>query len=248
MPPKKASSQPATVPSSTMEDDVDEIKRSLDYLTAEMSTVAKQQTTLLGLVNEVRQLKSELKEKDKIINGLERRVDDLEQYSRMEDLIISGLETKHRSYARTAAIVPGAKDGEEDLPAEEQESLESEIINFFEGKNMKIQEDSIAACHTLPRKDSKAKPAIIVRFVNRKHKTDLLRQAKKLKGTAVYINDHLTKKNAEIAREARYLWKQKKIQATWVRNCKIFIRIKGSTPEETKVVTVRELQDLHQYK
>lgn len=81
---------------------------------------------------------------------------------------------------------------------------------------MNIQSDNIVACHTLPRRNSEAKPAIIVRFVNRKHKTELLRQAKKLKGTGVYLNEHLTKKNAVIARRARTERKLNKIQATWI--------------------------------
>ena len=242
MPPKKATNQLVAV-SSTMEEDMEEVKKTLNYLTGEMSTILKQQATLLALMNEVRQLKSDLKERDKTINTLEKRVDELEQYTRMEDVIISGLTTRHRSYARA---VSAPKEGG-DPPTEEQGSLETEIINFFGEKNIHIKSESIAACHPLPRKDG-AIPAIIVRFVNRKHKTELLKQAKKLKGTNVYINEHLTKKNGEIAREARKLLKQKKILATWVRNCKILIRLKGETPEESKVVTVRELPDLDQYK
>ena len=53
---------------------------------------------------------------------------------------------------------------------------------------------------------------VILRFVNRKHKLELLKQGKKLKGTNVYMNDHLTKRNAEIAKKARDLRKEKKIQ------------------------------------
>lgn len=42
---------------------------------------------LLDLMDEVKQLKNLVKEKDKKIEGLERRIDDLGQYTRMEDLI-----------------------------------------------------------------------------------------------------------------------------------------------------------------
>ena len=62
------------------------------------------QTQLLGLMEEVRQLKVIIKEKDMKMNKLERRVDDLEQYSRMNDLIISGLVTKHQTYARVTGV------------------------------------------------------------------------------------------------------------------------------------------------
>lgn len=179
-----------------------------------------------------------------MIDSLERRIEDLEQYTKMDDLIISGLETSHRTYARATA--GGSKDGE-DAPAEELQTLEQQVIRFLHTKNVSIQSHHISACHTLPRKDSKTMPAIIVRLVSRKNKIELLKQAKKLKGTGVYLNEHLTKKNAEIARQARSLRKQNKIQATWTRNCKVMIRLNG-TPENAKVVMIKELKDLEQYK
>lgn len=112
---------------------------------------------------------------------------------------------------------------------------------------MIIQTNNILACHTLPRKDSRVKPFIVVCFANLRHKTELLKQAKKLKGTGVNLNEHLTKKNADIARDARILREQIKIQAMWTRNCNVMIRLKR-TPEEAKVVTIRELQDVDQYR
>ena len=73
-------------------------------------------------------------------------------------------------------------------------------------------------------------------------------QGKKLKGTQVYVNEHLTKRNAEIAKEARILRKNGKIKSTWTRNCKVLVRLNGTTPEEAKTVTVRDLKDLEAYK
>lgn len=78
--------------------------------------------------------------------------------------------------------------------------------------------------------------------MNRKHKIELLRKAKKLKGTGIYVNKHLTKKNTDIDRQARILRKQNKIQATWTRNCNVMIRLNGS-PVEAKVITIKELLD-----
>lgn len=98
-------------------------------------------------------------------------------------------------------------------------------------------------CHTLPRKD-KTKPAVVLRFVSRKYKVELLRQGIKLKGSTVYLNEHLTKKNSEIARQARILKKNNRIKGTWTRNCKVFIQLNGATPEQAKVMTVREMKDL----
>lgn len=83
-----------------------------------------------------------------------------------------------------------------------------------------------------------------MRFVNRKHKTELLKQERKLKGTNVFINEHLTKRNADIAR--LNLRKQGKIQNTWTNNCKVFIKLNG-TPEQARVVVIRSMEELDRY-
>lgn len=226
------------------EKEMEEIKKSLNYMSGELSTVAKQQTMLLELVDEVKKLQALVKEKDAKIAGLERRIDDLEQYSRMEDVIISGMSIKPRSYAKAAAVDGGET---EERSLVDQQTITEQVIQFFESKRIQMDPQSIVACHTLPRKDRNPKPAIIVHFGNRKQKADLLKQGKKLKGSDVYVNEHLTNRNAEIAREARMLKKNKKIQATWTRNCKVLIRLNGDTPEQARVLTVRELKDLNLY-
>lgn len=61
-------------------------------------------------------------------------------------------------------------------------------------KGIKIDGDDIEACHPLPRRNKLIRPAVIMRFVNRKRKKEVIRQGNKLKGTNVYINEHLTAK------------------------------------------------------
>ncbi|KAK7901169.1 hypothetical protein WMY93_017938 [Mugilogobius chulae] len=225
--------------------DLEEIKSSLNGLSKDIATVTQQQAKLVKLVDEVKELRELLEEKERVIGGLERRIDDLEQYTRMEDVIINGLDTKHRSYARVAAAGTGgsvAMEGQ-DAPVEELLTLEQQVVTFLSNKDINIDPKEISACHLLPRKHSNAKPAIVVRFVNRKHKVALLRQARKLKGSSVFINEHLTSKNAEIARHARILWKQKKIQATWTRNGRVLIRLNG-TPEQARVITPSSVSTL----
>lgn len=70
----------------------------------QLRKVGEQQSVLLELMDEIKQLKNLVKEKEKIIT--EQTADDLEQ--RMEDVIISGLDTKHRIY--TSAKI-GDRDG-----------------------------------------------------------------------------------------------------------------------------------------
>ncbi|XP_072768860.1 uncharacterized protein [Nerophis lumbriciformis] len=224
MPPPKKSAQ--------MENDIEEIRKSLNFMSGDLASVSQQLSKLTELVDEVRKLKETIRQKDKTITDLERRVENLEQYTRMEDVIITGLNIRPRSYARAATA--GRNVGE-DAETDDLQTLEDQVLHFLKGKDIHVDANNISACHTLPRRD-RAKPAVLVRFVNRRHKTELLRQGRKLKGSAVYINEHPTKKISDIAREARILRKNNKIGATWTRNCKVFIQLNGSTPEKAKVI------------
>ena len=81
---------------------------------------------------------------------------------------------------------------------------------------------------------------IIVRFVDKKSKIKVLRNVRKLKGSNVYINEHLTKKNGEIAQKARLLRRQGKISNTWTRDCKVFVKTIG-VPEVAKIHQIRNM-------
>ncbi|KAJ8378468.1 hypothetical protein AAFF_G00239320 [Aldrovandia affinis] len=78
-------------------EELEDIKRSLDFLTEEISDVKLQQKTILELVEEVKALRIQNAEKDRRLDYMENRVADLEQYSRMNDIIVTGLHIKPRS-------------------------------------------------------------------------------------------------------------------------------------------------------
>lgn len=221
--------------------EVEEIRKSLDFLLGETSAIKDQQSQLLELLAEMKQLRIQNVEKDKKITDLEKRVEDLEQYSRMNDVVITGLKIKPRSYAKA---VSGSAEAEPDEL--EVSSTEQQVADFFDSKGITLDLDDIEACHPLPKRKDSDQPIVIMRFINRKNKIALLKQGRKLKGSNVYLNDHLTRKNAEIARKARFLRKHNKIQSTWVSNCKVFIKLNGA-PEQAKVLVVRSLEDLNRF-
>ena len=240
-----------------METDIQLIKASLELVTKQLKDISEKVGELSSLANEVKALKLEIIEKDKRILELENKVekmesdhgtrlDEIEQYTRMEDVIISGLNVTPRTYAKAAAT-SNTLPGSDDLQLPEQQNLESQVITYFQGKDIHIDPKTVAACHLLPRKDPTVKPAVIIRFANRKHKVNLMMQWKKLKDTGVYINEHLTQKNGKIAKEARQLRFDKKIISTWTRNCKVMIRVKGKNGKE-EAIAVKELKDLDAYR
>lgn len=224
----------------TTGDDLEEIKRSLNFMSGELTKLTSQQEHLVGLMEEVKMLKTMLIEKDRKLLMLEQRVDELEQHMRRDNVVLTGLETRHRTYAQATAN----SDMTEDAPQEELLTLEQQVVGFLHSKNINIQSDAISVCHTLPRKTDKTKPAIIITFISRKQRNDVLMQAKKLKGTNVYLNEHLTKRNGDIAREARMLRKQKKIIATWTRNGNVWIR----EQEGSQAKIIRDLKELDTFK
>lgn len=221
-------------------EEAEDIKRSLDFLSQDVNDIRIKQDKILNLVEEVTELRVRIMERDRKIVELEKKVEDLEQYSRLNDVIVTGLKIKPRSYAHAVAA------GKEEEPGElEVSSAEQQVVAFLASKDIHLNVDTIEACHPLPMKKN-IMPAVILRFANRKNKVALMKQGKKLKGTNVYLNDHLIKRNADIAKKARFLRKQNKIQNTWVTNCKVYIKLKGS-PEEAKVIVIKDIEELNKY-
>ncbi|KAL7381730.1 hypothetical protein ABVT39_010349 [Epinephelus coioides] len=206
-------------------EETEEIKKVLEFLTEEVSAVRLQQKSILDLVEEVKALRIQNAEKDKRFAYLECRVTDLEQYTRVNDVISTEFQVKPRSYARAVTA------GRGETTTELEVSTEQQVVAFLQSKGIELDGNNIEACHPLPRRNASDRPSVIMRFANRKHKIALLKEGRKLKGTDVYINEHLTKHNTDIAKKSRYLKKHKKIQHTWTTNCKVFIKLNGSLEE-----------------
>lgn len=220
-------------------EEVREIRKSLDFLLSETAAIKEQQKQILNLMEEVKQLRLQNVEKGKKIEELERRVEELEQYTRINDVVVTGLKIKPRSYAR--AVADDGADTEE-----REASAEQQVATFLGSKGIVLDPEDLEACHPLPRRRDNDTPAVIMRFISRKKKIALLKQGRKLKGSNVFLNEHLTKKNADIARKARYLRKENKIQSTWVTNCKVFIKLNGS-PETARVLVIRNMEELTRF-
>ena len=224
----------------------EELRKSVEFMSHQMEAMSSKHDSLMSMLNDIKDLKRQNEEKDARIEQLEDRLTDLEQYTRMNDVIITGLPTRPRPPSFAAAARAGSSNHVTEHRAREPDSVEDQVVQFLHEKGIRVRMDDIEACHPFPQKD-KSKPAtIIMRFANRKFKNDLLRQGRQLRGTNVYLNEHLTKSNAEIAKRARYLRKEGKIQSTWSANCKIFIKLNGA-PEQAQVRMIRCLKDLEKF-
>ena len=148
------------------------------------------------------------------------------------------------------AACQNSPETDENAPNSEQESLESQVITFLESVNVPVEPNEISACHTLKTRDRTRPPLIVMKFVNRKSKERVLKTAAKnrrdLKREKVFINEHLTSKNAKIAKQARILWRQRCIISTWTRNGTVFVKYLDNN-NATKVMSVKELSYLTQF-
>ena len=236
--------------------DYSELKKVIDALRDEVAAVKEKQIEIHRLLEKLTAIDTENKYRDEKIRELDDRMTDLEQYSRINDVIVSGLRIRPRSFARAVATNNGSRTEPEE---EDVASAEQQVVAFLQAKDIHLDCSHIEACHPLSMRKRKTErtndnrdqrpdtPRVILRFTNRKHNIALLKEWKKLKGTDVYMNEHLVKRNANIAKEARDLRKNKKIQQTWTRNCKVFIKLNGDTPEEAKVMVIRSIEELGKY-
>uniref|UniRef100_A0A147BIZ2 Myosin light chain kinase n=1 Tax=Ixodes ricinus TaxID=34613 RepID=A0A147BIZ2_IXORI len=117
---------------------------------------------------------------------LESKIDDLENRSRRNNLVIYGVE---ESNAET-----------------EQHLMEKVVEGFFKSK-MSVEVKSLERIHRLGRV-ARGKPRpIILRFGNYNERQNVLRNAKKLKGTRIFINEDFSK-NVRMIRKK--LWESAK--------------------------------------
>lgn len=77
-------------------DGMEEIKKLLHFVSAELSKISKrqdkQQDLLFGLMDKIEQLKIQINDKDQKITLLEQRVNELELSERRNDLLITGFD------------------------------------------------------------------------------------------------------------------------------------------------------------
>lgn len=68
------------------------------------------------------------------------------------------------------------------------DSLEQQVIAFFHNKGISLDTNNTEACHPLPRKNKSEseKPAIIICFVDKKHKQSLLKREKTERNQSVH--------------------------------------------------------------
>lgn len=217
-----------------LKEELDEVKKSTDAksnanLKEELAEVKKSMEFMNKTFEELRGTKKELedlrkdnaalkKEKDELAQSLlsaTKEITDLKQYTRKNNLEIKG------------------------IPKEENESLVEVVQKIGVKVGVTVAASDIDVVHRVPTKE-KEKTNVIVRFVSRARRDDVLRAAKKKRFTAneigypetnaVFINEHLCPESKVLLGLAIAKKKRRKTGNSFGSQRRKFLREKQKTP------------------
>ena len=252
----------------SMETQMSDIKHKNKELCSQMSELRKDNKLLKDTLSEIKSDNDKLSKKvvelenktdeqeqnyvimNKRVMNIEDIIDQHEQYSKLDNLVITGLQIL-RPYNATALLSANGNnkevddEGNEQWTARDKDIMIDNFAKFAKDKlQVEINHHDITDIHTLPKGRNKSETCII-RFSNRIVREKIIKNRKKLATKSrnahkIYINEHLTKRNATIAREARMMRTDDKIQGTWTNNCRIFVKL-----HDDKMIKIHTMKDLH---
>ena len=160
---------------------------------------------------QIRHLTSTIREKDIVIENLEKRVDELEQYGRRNAVTISG------------------------IPENKDDNTDQIMLDITRDKlGIKLEAHEIGRSHRIPggpppRQDSAFRPRpIVVKFISYNVRKRVYDARKNLKnhtpGGHIYINEHLTRTRSGLLYSCRSLVKGQKAKQAWSFDGRIFMK------------------------
>jgi len=218
------------------------MEKQMETLTKEMrnmgSDIKEVKEALVGirlLAEQMEQMKKNQEEMKKEINQLKEsncklaaKQQDSDQYTRTENMIITG--------------IPEPENGKEDLMAT--------VIKLCETMGAQLSKAEISTVHRMAtKKDTPVKP-IIIRFVNRWKKSELMALARKEQPTTsllgfepsedIFFSDQLSQETKQLLGKTKELCDQGKVKYAWCRDGKIFIRQTENSDAE-RIYSVNDL-------
>ncbi|KAI4462955.1 l1 transposable element-related [Holotrichia oblita] len=220
-----------------LQDDMSDIKtkqsdflESLSFYGGKIDDFSVQLNSFKTVFETVNSLKQELSEVKAECQLLRQEVENLNQYTRINNVEICG------------------------VPEVKNENLVAIVKKIGEVCNVGLADGDIDACHRVFRYPaaSSSQPTapknIIVKFVNRTRKHDLLAAVRKNKlpglnasllgfnnENKIFVNDHLSPYNKILLRKCKQFCKTAQYKYCWVADCKIFIK-KSDTARAIRVL------------
>jgi len=180
---------------------------------------------------------------------LRAHINEIENDQRLNNLIICGL-------AETPTEIPANDESttaSESIhsPSAQQTPVQSVVDFCNKSLHLNISEAEVSYAYRLKRKGKDKYPPLMVSFVSRHVRNrvyaarKILRDSSDSQDSAIYINEHLTKLNAQIFAEARKLVREKKAASTWTAGGRVFLRYSILPSEKPKrILSLKNLDDL----
>ena len=185
-----------------LESDVFDQKREIEMLKKENETKSK-------LIEQLKSQNASLEHKkaDQSMNH-DEFANNTEQYSRRNNLRIAGIP--------------------EDQDRQSSVSVANKVVTLVnEHLGIAIEPNDIDIAHRLGKFKPNCNRPVIVRFVRRQTKIDIMRKAKLFKGSSIFVNEDLTKLNAEVLASLR-LKQPSSVEKSWSYEGKIYALFKGN--------------------
>lgn len=180
-----------------------------------LEPLINRQTT--QLTEKIEGLEKKVAKQSTEIDSLKLEIDHLQQLDRRNNVRITGIKVNQ---------IPGSG-----VPISRSCKLSAQTM-FRERLGIEIEERDIEDAFLLGQVSS-PNQTMILKFATSAAKTNVMQlRVKKLKGCrpAIYINDDLTKRRAEIFKLARQGVKDGKAYAAWTRNGRIFMKKQEGSP------------------
>lgn len=226
-----------------------------EAIMAELKQVQTRLSPLDTLVNEVREIKSELLNLKTSIDTAHKKISSIDEKILTVDGRISELE-KTKSELITLQMNISKLERESNardqwnrmnnieikgIPFTKSENLLDMVLKIGSTVDFPLVQEQINFVTRVPsRNDNKIKP-IIVSFVNRYCKENFIASSRSFKSLSisdlnlsgkgrVYINDHLTTFNKSLLARAKETAKERGFLFIWVKHCKVHVRKDTTSP------------------
>lgn len=174
---------------------------------------------------ETRSKLEELKTKNEI---LENKIKVLDRQARLCNIKLVGLKTNIVALASDISASTADSPSDQATPsamASHQEILKNSVISALTDAGMKdVSKQDILHITTL--KSPGNGNTYLLRLCDEQKKIGILKQKKLLKNLPykLYLNEDLTREDSDIYRQCRLDVKNKKLHATWTRNCEVMAK------------------------
>jgi hypothetical protein len=206
------------------------LTRRVDVLEGELHDRSVQET----------KLRSELEKKDREIESLRQHNIDLQEQIKRDSAEFESSKNDAEQYSRRNNIrIQGVPD--DDTKETSLQTTEKVLKICNEKLKVNVTINDIDIAHRLGKwKENKNRP-VIVKFVRRQQKNDLMKNTKVLKGTGIFINHDLTWTNQQVLSSLR-IKEPELVDSCWHVDGKFFAAFKETGNDGKSYLKTKQIR------